>query len=126
MTAPLAQLLTPTKKIHIYMKTIIYTLLGIIWSAVCIAQTNLVINEGFEKGGVASTAIYELRSTGYLADNWYNPIAKNSPTRFRAPERSLAKAHGGSTALGLVLGGGKKEKKKLEYITGKLSTPLVK
>ena len=108
------------------MKKIIYTLLGIIWSTTIIAQTNLVLNEGFEKGLGNSSRIKEMRTAGYLTVDWYNPLHKRSPHLFKSPERSLAKAHSGSVALGLVLGAGKKEKNKTEYITGKLKTPLVK
>lgn len=100
----------------------ILLLLGILsfWS-----QNNLVINPGFEETNYSSTGIRELRKSGYLSNFWYSPLAKRSPELYMIPERSVAKANSGQNAVGMVLGGTKKEREKTEYITGHLSVPLV-
>lgn len=89
------------------------------------SQTNLVLNEGFEETTFSFTGSRELRKPGYLAKHWYSPLKNRSPHLFKSPERGVAKANSGNSAVGLVLGGSKQEKTKFEYITGELSAPLV-
>ncbi len=88
------------------------------------AQTNLVINSGFEETNYTSTGTRELSQTGYLSNYWYVPLKKRSPHLYMIPERSVAKANSGQNAVGMILGGSKQRKSKQEYITGELSTPL--
>lgn len=89
------------------------------------AQTNLVINPGFEETNYSSTGTRELRKAGYLSNYWYCPIDKQSPQLYMIPDRNVAKANSGFNAIGMVLGGAKQEKNKIEYITGELQRPLV-
>lgn len=89
------------------------------------AQDNLVLNSGFEMHDVIGPETHQIKGTDYLADNWYSPI-RRSPYLFVTPRRSVAKANGGRSAIGLILGSGKQEKTKFQYITGTLSEPLKK
>lgn len=89
------------------------------------AQTNVVINPGFEETNYTSTGVRELNKAGYISNYWYSPLDKRSPHLYMVPERSVAKAHGGQNALGMILGSSKTKKTKFEYITGELSKPLV-
>lgn len=114
------------KRQFAFMRNIVYILFGLIWSITGFAQSNLVLNPGFEKSMYSSEGTREIRKQGYLATNWYNPLDKRSPHYFISPERSVAKANSGVAAVGLVLGGAKHENTKFEYITGELSKPLVK
>lgn len=107
------------------MRKIIYLLIGLTCSSVGYTQSNLVLNGSFEESA-SYTGTRELRHAGYLATNWYSPINKRSPHLFNSPDRSIAKANSGTAAIGMILGGAKQEKSKVEYITGKLATPLVK
>lgn len=91
-----------------------------------LAQTNLVINPGFEETNYSSTGTRELRKPGYLSNYWYSPVDKQSPQLYMIPDRNVAKANSGFNAIGMVLGGAKQEKNKLEYITGELQRPLVR
>lgn len=108
------------------MKNIINILFTLIFTLSGFAQSNLVLNPGFEESEHTSSGIKELRKVGYLANHWYSPLNKRSPILYNSPEKSVAKANSGSAAIGLVLGGAKQEKTQTDYITGKLSTPLVK
>lgn len=90
-----------------------------------LGQTNLVINPGFEETNYTSTGVRELNKAGYISNYWYSPLDKRSPHLFMVPERSVAKAHGGRNALGMILGSSKTTKTKFEYITGELSKPLI-
>jgi len=91
-----------------------------------VAQSNLVLNPGFEQNKYSANGSMELRKAGFLTDHWYNPIRKRSPHLFTVPQRAVAKANSGSVAIGMILGGSKQSKTKYEYITGKLEKPLVK
>lgn len=90
-----------------------------------LSQTNLVINPGFEETNYSSKGTRELRKAGYLSNYWYSPVDKRSPQLYMIPDRNVAKANAGFNAIGMVLGGAKQEKNKLEYITGELQRPLV-
>gem|GEM_PF-3296481 len=107
------------------MRGFVCIFIGLMWMLSAAGQSNLVLNEGFEESSLAQGS-YELRKPGYLASNWYNPMFKRSPHLYNAPEESVAKANSGTSAIGLILGGSKQEKTKYEYITGELSSPLVK
>jgi len=109
------------------MKHIIYLFLGaLLYSVSGVAQSNLVLNPGFEENRYSANGSMELRKQGFLTNNWYNPIRKRSPHLFTSPNRAVAKANTGSVAIGMILGGVKQAKTKYEYITGKLEKPLVK
>ena len=108
------------------MRILVYFILLVIGLTNIVAQSNLVLNPGFENCPYPMGATRELKKAGYLANNWLSPLDKRSPHFYRAPERSVAKANSGKSAIGLMLGGSKKEKSKTEFITGELKTPLVK
>lgn len=109
------------------MKNIIYVFLCLmLFSINGIAQSNLVLNAGFEENNYSANGSFELRKEGYLSNYWYNPLRKRSPHLFTSPERAVAKANSGNVAVGMILGGTKQAKTKYEYITGKLEKPLVK
>ena len=102
-------------------------LLGVLLLSISgIAQSNLVLNPGFEENKYSASGSMKLRKAGFLTNYWYNPLRKRSPLLFTVPQRAVAKANSGSVAIGMVLGGAKQEKTKYEYITGKFEKPLVK
>ncbi len=100
--------------------------ISFLFSFVGFTQTNLVINPDFEDGERTPNGVKEIRNAGYLLPNWYSPLNKRSPHYFVEPKKSVAKAQSGTGAVGLVLGGGRQEKTKLEYLTGELKSPLKK
>lgn len=107
------------------MKGILSLILLLSVSIFGMAQTNLVINPGFEETNYSSTGTRELNKAGYISNYWYSPLDKRSPHLYMVPERSVAMANSGQNALGLILGGSKQKKTKFEYVTGELSSPMV-
>jgi Mg-chelatase subunit ChlD len=108
------------------MRSVFYICIWIIGLSSAIAQSNLVLNASFEDNSYPIGTVRELKKSGYLTSHWLSPLDKRSPHYFRAPKIGVAKANSGKVAVGLVLGGAKKEKSKIEYITGELKSPLVK
>lgn len=108
------------------MKNFIYFILVLSLSLSSWAQENLVHNPSFEGSKNFHSGTRHLNKAAYIASYWYSPLDKRSPHLYKSPERSVAKANSGIAAVGLVLGGTKKEKKRTEYITGTLSSPMVK
>lgn len=89
------------------------------------AQTNLVLNPGFENSKYTTLGTRQQKGEGYLVYNWYNPLPKRSPSIYILPDRSVAMANSGTSAIGLVLGSSKQGKTKTEFITGEMSQPMV-
>jgi|OM-RGC.v1.016736725 hypothetical protein len=108
------------------MKNIILVLFAALTLVSGFSQSNMVINPSFEMNQLSLLESKQLKDQGYLADNWYNPLNKNSPHIFKFPNKSVAKANSGLSSVGLILGGSKQKKAKNEYITGELTKPLVK
>lgn len=107
------------------MKKAMLIFIGLVFVIQGIAQTNLVLNPGFENSNYTSLGTRQQKGQGYLVYNWYNPLPKRSPSVYILPDRSVAMANSGTSAIGLVLGSSKQEKTKTEFITGELAQPLV-
>ncbi len=102
------------------------TIILLLCSCIGYTQTNLLLNPGFEDDSLNQRGVNELRAEGYLTNHWYNPLKKRSPHFYVKPRKSVAKAHSGVGAVGLVLGSVRHEKTKFEYLTGELKAPLKK
>lgn len=89
------------------------------------AQDNLVVNGGFEKGINKGFGFEEIKGKEKEIDGWHAPT-HDYPDLYMTPKKSVAMAKSGRNAIALVLGGSRQEKTKFEYITGKLTRPLIK
>lgn len=89
------------------------------------SQDNLVVNGGFETGINKGFGFEEIRGKEKEIDGWHSPT-RDYPDLYMTPKKSVAMANSGRNAIALVLGSGRQEKTKYEYITGKLSHPLIK
>lgn len=89
------------------------------------ASENLVNNPSFEKGVFYKRGMYPIKKGKRLIDYWGSPRKEHSYL-FHYPKKSVAVANTGETSVGLLLGSGKQEKTKYQYITGKLKEPLEK
>jgi Mg-chelatase subunit ChlD len=90
-----------------------------------LAQKNLVLNASFENGEHKGRGSYNLKKGNELVKDWHSPI-RYAPYLYITPKRSVAVANSGLGAVGLLLGSSRQEKTKLEYLTGKLASPLIK
>lgn len=88
------------------------------------SQTNLVQNSSFENGINKGIGVQEVKGKSKEITDWHSPI-KHAPDLYMTPRKSVAVANSGRNAVGLILGSNRQEKTKFEYLTGKLSSPLV-
>lgn len=88
-------------------------------------QSNLVLNNGFEKGINKGVGEVKIKGKAKALDAWYNP-GKHAADLYMTPSKNLPVALSGRNSLGLVLGSSKQSKTKFEFITGKLASPLMK
>jgi Mg-chelatase subunit ChlD len=94
-------------------------------SSIGFGQSNLVLNHSFEEGNNKGIGVQEVKGKGKELENWHSPV-RHAPDLYMTPRKSVAVANSGRNAVGLVLGSGRQEKTKYEYLTGKLASPLVK
>ena len=107
------------------MKRLYLILLCLAAGSHLLAQQNLVKNSSFEDGVNKGYGSIELKGDDKTITSWHSP-AKHNPEVHIIPKKSVATAYEGRNAVGLVLGSGKQEKTKFEFITGDLSAPLEK
>jgi len=93
-------------------------------SSIGFGQTNLVLNNSFEEGNNKGIGEQEIKGKSKEASSWHSPV-KHHPDLYMTPKKSVAVPNTGRNSVGLVLGSGRQEKTKYEYLTGKLASPLI-
>ena len=105
------------------MKKFYLSIFSIIIAFFGAGQENLIKNSGFEDFTHKGKGVTKIKHNGNQVISWESSL-NNHPIHYFVPNKSVAIANSGSSAVGLVLGGSKHDKSDYEYITGELSKPL--